>query len=56
MRRQITLRNEKAEQFDRIKQKIADRVGYEPTNTEVVTHLLMHYDGPLDTTEPPLFE
>lgn len=55
MRRQISLYNEKAEEFDKIKEAMEDRLGYEPSNTDVVQHLIMHYDGPI-SRDPPLFE
>lgn len=33
-------------------EKLEDRLGYEPNHPRVYSHLLEHYDGPLDLPSP----
>jgi len=45
-REDVTLRSGQARKFREIKSNLEERLGYQPTNTRVVGHLLENYDGP----------
>lgn len=45
-REDVTLRSGQARKFREIKAGLEESLGYEPTNTRVIGHLLEHYDGP----------
>jgi len=41
----VTLRSDKADQFDRIKEDLEDRLGHEPTNADLVAFLMAEYES-----------
>lgn len=44
----ITVRGDKAEQFQNLKRDLAERLGHEPSRPEVLGILMAEYDDDLD--------
>jgi len=43
----VQMHGGQARQFRKLADDLEGKLGYEPTNTRVLGHLLEHYDGPL---------
>lgn len=48
MKHDITLRDDKADQFQRVKEDVEERLGHEPTNADVVGFLMAEYEAERD--------